>query len=63
MKSLEEIAATLRARPPRVNARYQGPRAAVLLALTEDRPGGAVSIWLTLRAAGLRMNPGEVGAR
>jgi 8-oxo-dGTP pyrophosphatase MutT (NUDIX family) len=61
MKTLSEVVATLRARPPRVNASYKGPRAAVLIALTEEQPGAPVHVWLTVRAAHLRTNPGDVG--
>jgi len=62
-KTLAAVCAALAARPPRVNKRFNGPRAAVLILLTEDEPGGPVYVWLTVRSEELRMNPGEVGTR
>ena len=60
-KTLAELVQTLAQRQPRVNPYYAGPRAAVLVALTEDAPGGVVHVWLTVRSQNLRANPGDVG--
>ena len=63
MMALAKLAATLAQRPPRVNTRYRGGRAAVLVPLAEESPGGRVVLWLTVRAATLRTSPGDVGKR